>query len=319
MKNYKFSKYFYKPKRRKRKLYFFLFLISLVIIGGLYTIFFIDIYSIYFKVLNFYRLQFNDFSFIEKNLEAGNFNIVVNEGTMLFEKKPYNPKLLRYLGEAYYYISTNLRGKEKEELVNKSILYLRKGIVLSRLDDVLAKSYFILGMAYFKKGIQYYELVEEYLKKALDSGCKDKTIYEIIGYSYYKLGIYDKAISYLKEAAKVSEKDVIHLFLAYSYKDSNMYESATEEFNYLIKKSNDDAIIEESYSALAWIDFQEERLENARRYLEKVFELDERSANAHFWLGNIYEKEGDLIAARKQWRLTLKLNPKHIGAIEKLY
>ena len=43
------------------------------------------------------------------------------------------------------------------------------------------------------------------------------------------------------------------------------------------------------------------------------------SAFAHYWLGNIYEKEGDLISARKEWRMTLRINPKHIGAIDKLY
>jgi len=319
MKDYKFSKYLYKPKRKKRKLYLFSFMIFILIGGLLYSILFFDIYSIYYKVLNFYRVQFNDFSVIEKNLESGNYNVVINEGIPLLEKKPYNSKLLRYLGEAYYYISTNLSGKENEELVNKSIFYLRKGIVLSRLDDVLAKSYYVLGAAYFKKGVQYYELAQEYLIKALDSGYNDSSIYEIIGYSFYKLKIYDEAISYLKKALKISQKDVTRLFLAYSYKNSSKFKSAVGELDYLIRNSKDDAIIEESYSALAWIDFQEERYNDARKYLQKLLELNERSAFAHFWLGNIFEKEGNLLSARNEWRLTLKIDPKHIGAIEKLY
>jgi Tfp pilus assembly protein PilF len=47
--------------------------------------------------------------------------------------------------------------------------------------------------------------------------------------------------------------------------------------------------------------------------------LNENSAEAHYLYGNIFEKEGDLISARKEWRLALKIDPKHIGAIEKLY
>ena len=67
------------------------------------------------------------------------------------------------------------------------------------------------------------------------------------------------------------------------------------------------------------INFQEERYEQAKENLAKVFELNENSAYAHYWNGNIYEKEGDLISARKEWRLALQIDPKHIGAIEKLY
>ncbi len=101
------------------------------------------------------------------------------------EKRPYNARLLRYLGEAYYYISTSLTEGEKEESLDRAVIYLRKGIVLSHADDVLANTYYVLGMAYFSKGLSYYELAAKYMLKSLDSGFSDRNpIYSSRDFSF---------------------------------------------------------------------------------------------------------------------------------------
>jgi tetratricopeptide (TPR) repeat protein len=319
MADYKYSRYLYKPKKRKKKFLLALFLLILVGGGAYYAFFVVDIYSLYVRIVDLYRVVFNDYRFLQKNLEAGNYNVVIHEGLPYLEKRPYNARLMRYIGEAYYYIATALTGPEKEESIEKSIQYLRKGLVLSSFDDVLMKSFFMLGMSYFKKGAHYYELAVEYLEKALRAGYKDDSIYEIVGYCYYKLGVLDDAIVYLNKANEIAPKDIDRLFIAHAYKDKGLFESALKELDYLVENTQDDAILEEAYSVLVWIDFQEERYDKVRENIDRVLKLNENSAYAHFWLGNIYEKEGDLISARKEWRHTLKLNSKHIGAIEKLY
>ncbi|MCK5568306.1 MAG: tetratricopeptide repeat protein [Spirochaetes bacterium] len=321
MNEYRFSKYLYKPKKRKRKVFIILFLLIFAGGGIFYTVFILHFhfYTVYSRVVNSYRILSNDYRFLERNLESGNYNMVIHEGTPYLEKRPYNDRLLRYVGEAYYYISTGLTGEEKRESINKAILFLRKGIVLSQFDEVLTKSYFLLGMAYFNKGPNHYELAAEYLSKSFENGYNDNSLFEILGYCYFKLGLLDEAIDYLEKAKVMTPKDIVHLFLAFAYKNKGLFESAIREFDYLIAKSRDDVILEEAFAARAWIDFQEERFEQSKHNLNKVFNLNKNSAYAHFWMGNIYEKKGDLISARKEWRLALKIDPKHIGAIEKLY
>ena len=316
---YRYSQYHYKPRRRKRK--FVIAVLILFLLGGavFYTFFFLNIYSIYANVIDLYRVLFNDYGFLEKNLESGNYNIAIHEGIHYLERRPYNSRLLRYMGESYYYISTSLNGSEKEEALDNAIRFLRKSIVLSRFDDALTTAYYILGMSYFKKGVYYYELAAEYLERAIETGYRSSELYEILGYCYYKLGALDNAIAYLERALRESPKDIAKLYLAFAYREKEMYESAIRELDYLIENTQDDAIYEEAFSVLIWIDFHEERYDKAKRNIMSILEADEDSAFAHFWLGNIYEKEGDLISARKEWRTTLKLNPRHIGAIEKLY
>ena len=318
MNNVRYSRYFYKPKKRKKKLALILLLVVLVIGGTVYSIFFLNVMSVASKIITSYRLLFNDFRFIEKNLEDGNYTVVINEGGPLLSKKPYNPRLLRYMGEAYYYISSNLTGKEKNETLAQSIKLLRKSFVLSD-GNIIPRYYFILGMAYFDRGIGYYELAAKYLTKAIKEGYVNKKSYEIIGLCYYRLKVYDNAIMYFKKAMEVSQKDVTRLFLASSYKEKGMYESAMREFSYLIKNTKDDAILEEALSQSAWIDIKEERYGEAKKKLEKVLEIDSNSDFAHYLLGNIYEREGNIISARKEWRTALKINPKNIEAIKKLY
>lgn len=316
---YRFSRYHYKPRRRKRKVVLTLFILGLVGGAAVYSIFFLDFYSLYTRALDLYRLTFNDYRFLEKSLEQGNYNVAVHDGTPYLERKPDNPRLLRYLGEAYYFISTSLTGTEKEEALDRAIRYLRKGIVLSRTEDVLAKTYHVLGMAYFAKGELYYELAAEYLGKSIAGGYADPQSSEILGYCYYRLGDLDAAVEYLEKAVRHEPNDVARLYLAYAYRDQERYESARRELGYILENTGDDLVYEQASAVLVWIDFQEERYEQAKRGIQRILERNERSAFAHYWLGNIYEQQGNLISARKEWRMALRIDPNHIGAIEKLY
>lgn len=316
---YRFSRYHYKPRRRKRKAVLTFLVLGLVAGGAVYSIFFLDFYSLYTRSLELYRLTFNDYRFLEKSLEQGNYNVAVHEGTPYLKRRPDNPRLLRYMGEAYYFISTSLTGEEKEEALDRAIRYLRKGIVLSRIEDVLAKTYHVLGMAYFEKGELYYELAAEYLEKAIAGGYAGGESSEILGYCYYRLGDLEAAVEHLEKAVREEPNDVARLYLAYAYRDQEKYESARQELSYLLENTGDDMVYEQASAVMVWIDFQEERYEQAKRGIQRILERNERSSFAHYWLGNIFEQQGDLISARKEWRMALRIDPNHIGAIEKLY
>ena len=58
--------------------------------------------------------------------------------------------------------------------------------------------------------------------------------------------------------------------------------------------------------------------QSAREQFEMVIAKDENSADAHYGLGLIYEKEENLVSARAEWRKARKIQPNHAGAVKKL-
>ena len=63
---------------------------------------------------------------------------------------------------------------------------------------------------------------------------------------------------------------------------------------------------------------EEENYSAARRELDLILEKNENFADAHYGLGILYEKQGDLAKARSEWRKCLKLQVNHPGALKKL-
>ena len=62
----RYSKYYYKPRKKKRKLFLAIFLLLLVGGGIFYSIFFLNIYTLYSRIIDSYRILFNDYSFLRK-------------------------------------------------------------------------------------------------------------------------------------------------------------------------------------------------------------------------------------------------------------
>ena len=61
-----------------------------------------------------------------------------------------------------------------------------------------------------------------------------------------------------------------------------------------------------------------EDYEKALKEFENVLQKSQNSADAHYGIGVIYEKQGNLVKARAEWRQTLKYQVNHQGALQKL-
>ena len=56
----------------------------------------------------------------------------------------------------------------------------------------------------------------------------------------------------------------------------------------------------------------------AKKEFEQILQKSENYVDAYYGLGIIYEKQGDMIKARSEWRKALKVQSTHSGAIQKL-
>ena len=65
--------------------------------------------------------------------------------------------------------------------------------------------------------------------------------------------------------------------------------------------------------------FDANMLTKAEDQYKKIIEINPASADAHYFLGEIYLKYGKEVEARAEWRKAEKIDPSHYGARLRLY
>uniref|UniRef100_UPI0025ECB1FC tetratricopeptide repeat protein n=1 Tax=Treponema sp. TaxID=166 RepID=UPI0025ECB1FC len=86
----------------------------------------------------------------------------------------------------------------------------------------------------------------------------------------------------------------------------------------VIHLSKNDELIEKARLLLGQIYINEEDYDSAKKEFDSILEKNENSADAHYELGVLYEKLGDYVKARYEWRKCCKIQVNHPGATKKL-
>ena len=61
-----------------------------------------------------------------------------------------------------------------------------------------------------------------------------------------------------------------------------------------------------------------EEYDQALEEFNNVLQKNANSADAHYGIGVIYEKQGNIVKARAEWRQALKLQVNHADALKKM-
>ena len=85
-----------------------------------------------------------------------------------------------------------------------------------------------------------------------------------------------------------------------------------------IKKTSDAVLEVRCRNQLGLLFLAENKTAEALEQFNLVLEKDVNSADAHYGIGLVYEKQGDIIKARYEWRQALRLNPIHAETRTKL-
>ena len=232
---------------------------------------------------------------------------------------PLDPKALVYAGFSYFYLAVGqFTMEEKIPLLNKSIIYLRKVLLLPSVP-LQRKVEYILGKAYYNKGRYYLDLSIEYLKKSIDAGFLQEDSYKYLGMAYGELGMYKKATTYFLKALAEKPDDMLYLVLGQTY--YKMEDEVTSE-KYLLEalsSTHDFSIEQKSRFLLGKIYLDKNELTKALDQYNNILEKNRNSADAHYYLGEIYSKLNKKVKARAEWRKALEIDPSHYGALLRLY
>ena len=238
------------------------------------------------------------------------------------QENTYNNTALTYYSYACFFLAqAQTDTQQAQSYLDECINNIR--IALYEAEKSLTPQLqYMLGRAYFYKNTitthYYADLAVKYLLLAKENGYKADDIAEYLGLSYASLGMTMESISAFTEALLVRESDSLLLAIAEQYYKAEELNAAEQYLFRIIKNSDNEDIVIKSENLLGSIYIDREDYDAALKEFENVLKKNENSADAHYGIGVIYEKQGNLVKARSEWRKALKIQVNHPGALQKI-
>ena len=240
----------------------------------------------------------------------------------ILDRKPFNNTALTYHGYASFYLGVSqLDTSAAQNYLDESINNLRLALIEAK-KSLKPQVEYMLGKAYFYKNTissyYYADLAIKYLQMAKHDGYKADDIPEYLGLSYASLDMTMDSISSFTEALLVRESDTLLLSIAEQYCKAGQNAAAEQYLFRIINNCKDDTLVLKSRVLLGTIYTDEGKYSDAEQEYMAVLEKNENSADVYYGLGIIYEKQGDLVKARSEWRKALRIQVNHPGALKKM-
>ena len=295
----------------------------------LFSLLAVLVFSVFVFAIIFFAKKYSKSHITAKTLarywadsDSSKYEKIYKDGKELLQADPFNNTALIYYGYACFYLAVSQTDSSLiQGYLDESIISLRQALYSAR-EKTIPQIHYMLGKAYFYKNKMaenfYADLTIENLNKALQSGYQADDIYEYLGMSYAALGKTTESIAAFSEALLVRESDNLLVSIAEQYMKNGMYNSSKQYLFRVINSCENDLLVEKSRIMLANIYLEEENYVDAQKEFEEVLKKNENSDDGHYGIGVIYEKQGNLVLARSEWRNALKIRANHQGALKKL-
>ncbi len=292
----------------------FLFLIVVVLLAA--AVFFV------FKLVRSNSEQNPSKATVMQAWSAYDYKKVYDLTEIQLQKNPLNNSALVYHGYACFFtalsqLDTTAAQNYLDEAINclRLALHGAKNHTKGQIEYMLGKSYF------YKNSISSYyyaDVAVKYLEAAKSDGYTADDISEYLGLSYAALNMTMESISAFTEALLVRESFSLLLSIGEQYYKAGQGNVAKQYLFRIINGSSNDDLVVKSLNILGNIYIEEENYTDAKESFEQILKKNQNSADAYYGLGVIYEKQGDLVKARSEWRKALKLHVNHAGALAKI-
>ena len=210
--------------------------------------------------------------------------------------RPHEEKVRFLLARVYSYNS------KYDEAINEHLKLLKRPLLELNETDIR----YSLVQLYIKQ--KALDKAEVECKVIIENNSKDSRAHFCLGYIYSESSKTDTAINEFSRAIELNPNNS-HALNSLSY----LYAELGENLDYalsLIQKALEFEPSNGSYlDTVGWVYFKKGDLENALRYLENASVLVE-DAEVFEHLGDVYLKIGKLDEARKNWKKSLKIEPK---------
>ncbi len=303
----------YKP-HRPRKFRFFIILIGFCILTA------IVIVLLNTEILTSRSVASVDFTeSVFQSWDTGDYKRVIEICEEQLTKNPLDAIALSFGGFAHFYVGVDQYTLEEQLLyIDKAVMYLRKALIGAD-DNLQRRVQYVLGKSYYHKGKFYADLSIQNMEESIREGFIQEDSYQYLGLAYTEIGAYNMAIDSFVEANKRQSSGILYLTIAQSYYKMGDTENAERYLRFCIQEGAEPSVTEKSLFLLGKIYLELEEFQSAEKAYRQILDINARSADAHYHLGEVFEATGDSIKARAEWRKTLDIDPSHYGAKLKLY
>ena len=222
----------------------------------------------------------------------------------LLELKPQEEQIRFLLARVYSYDS------ELEKSIEEHIKLLERPLLQLRESDV--------RLSLMKLYIQQKDMdsAELECKTILKNNPDFSNAHFYLGYIYSETSRVDNAIGEFNRAIEINPNNILALnSLSYLYTELGIELDSALTF---VKKALEFEPSNASFlDTLGWVYFKKGDLENALRYIENASVLIE-DAEVYDHLGEIHLEMGDVNEAKKNWKKSLKIDPKREQVKEKI-
>lgn len=257
-------------------------------------------------------------SSLYKAWDERDYSRVFADSGSILERHPLDGAVLALNGFAGYYLHlAQTDPAEAGRLLDASIVSMRNAWYRVS-DSEKPMIAYILGKAYYQRGYFYADLAEKYLDLAWNSDAQFPDLAEYRGLSASLLGKNAKAIENFTAALSVNPSDILLFTLASTYRKTGDLEKSKQYYLETARSTADETLELKAKCQLALILVEQKDFTAASSEFESILQKDTNFADAHYGLGVIYEAQGDMVRARAEWRKTIRIDPVHPGAREKL-
>lgn len=282
------------------------------------------IFLSYFLVskINTKRASSANKSTILKAWKEYDYKTVCELSQHILDENPFNNFALTYHGFSCFYLAVSaLDSSAGQFFLDDAINSIRIALIYAKKSAIPQLEY-MLGKCYFYKNTvstyYYSDLAEKYLVASREHGYKADDISEYLGLCYAALGIPQESIQCFTESLLVRESDSLLLSIAEQYYKLGQSSVAKQYLYRITTSSKDDSLVLKSMNLLGLIYLDENKLDDAQKEFEGILQKNKNSGDAYYGLGVIYEKKGELVKARAEWRKALRVQVNHQGALKKM-
>lgn len=234
----------------------------------------------------------------------------------------FNNKVLTYHAYSCFYLAVSQTDSSiASTFYDEAISNMRIALYDAK-NSLKPQLYYMLGKTYYYKNTissyYYADLAIKYLQLAQENGYKADDIPLFLGMCFAELGDYQNSISTFSEALRIRESDVVLFSIAEQYYKAGQLPSAKQYLFRIQQNSEQEDFIERSSILLGNIYTAEGKYQDALEEFQTILKKNKNSADAYYGIGVIYEKQGDLVRARSEWRKAIKIQVNHPGAAAKL-